>query len=137
MKVTGLDGREYTWNLSKYMSDNNAKLQSKLHVQVRALLKEMFPSDIVLEELTLPGTGKTALYADFYIHTYRLMVEVNGEQHYKFNKFFHQNKANFMKSIQRDNLKKEWAERNGIVVVELPYNETLEEWRQKIEQRHD
>ena len=84
MKVKGLDGRERTWNLAKFIN-NKRDVVSEGHRKARELLTEMFPFEKVLEEVTLPGEQ---LYADFYIQSERLMVEVQGVQHTTFNSFF-------------------------------------------------
>jgi hypothetical protein len=38
----------------------------------------------------------------------------------------------FMKHKKRDQEKKEWCEINGIEYIELPYNETVAEWKKRI-----
>lgn len=38
-----------------------------------------------------------------------------------------------MLACKRDNEKKEWCELNNIQLVELPYNEDINEWRKRIE----
>ena len=63
------------------------------------------------------------------------MVEVHGRQHYEYVPFFHVNKLGFVKSKLRDSDKREWCEINDIEFVELPYNMTDDEWREKIELR--
>ena len=54
MKVTGLNGWEYTWNLTKYdVKLNDTKRKSKFHLRARALLK-IYHSYRILEEVKLP-----------------------------------------------------------------------------------
>ena len=130
MLITGLDDREYVWSVSKYKKKK--RKVSKHHLRARELLSELFPFETILEELTLPGSKtairKTVLYADFYIHSYRLMVEVHGKQHYSFTSHFHKDKKSFFQSKMRDRDKRKWCDKNSIVLVELPYNETTNEW---------
>lgn len=121
-KVIGLDGKTYNWNLSKFITNNHNT--SSLHLKARELLLKMFPLDTILEEVILPGT---TLIADFYIHRIKMIVEVHGEQHYKYNSFFFKDKTAFRHAITRDRNKKHWCDINNIRYVELPYNK-IEEW---------
>ena len=56
MIIIGLDGKEHKWNPSRKQSSVGDENRSKLHIKARAILKDLFPFDRVLEELTLPGT---------------------------------------------------------------------------------
>ena len=137
MNVVGLDGREYKWNPSRKQSSVGNENRSKLHIKARALLKDLFPFDRVLEELTLPGTKtssrRTLLYADFYIPNRSLIIEVHGEQHFKFNSFFYKDKMAFFKAKARDTDKASWCELNSMNLIELNYNEKESEWRVKFD----
>lgn len=138
MKYRGFDGRDYSITVADYTVYTDAtRDRSDLHLRARLLLKSMFPCDRILEEVTLPGSRKNGaiLYSDFLLPSKSVMVEVQGEQHYKFSSFYHKDKAGFLKSKLRDKDKREWCELNDIQLVELPYNETDDDWRQRIEQR--
>lgn len=138
MKFRGFDGRDYSITVADYtVYETDTRSKSSLHMRARTLLKQMFPCDKVLEEVTLPGSRKSGsvLYADFLLPSKRIMVEVQGEQHYKFTDFFHKDKMGFLKAKMRDRDKVEWCDLNSIQLVELPYNETDDDWREKIEQR--
>jgi len=136
MKVTGLDGREHLWNVTKYKA--RAKC-SKLHARARQVLTTEFPYDTIYEELTLPGSKDErqtkTLSADFFVPTRQLMVEVQGEQHYKFNSHFFENKLEFFRAQARDRLKKDWCELNKFMLVQLPFNEDDQQWLQRIRDR--
>ena len=127
MKVIGLDGREYSWNIKLKKYRKNC---SEYHKSARLLIKEMFPAEIVVEEVVLPGTS--GLTADFYIAGLSLLIEVHGEQHYSFSSFFHKNKKDFLMGQVRDRKKKEWCGLNNIRYIELPYKENIDEWRSRI-----
>ena len=109
---------------------------SKLHVRARNILSGLFPYDIVYEEVAIPGIktdiNNRPLYADFYIHAPRLMIEVQGEQHYKFTEFFHTNKLEYFRAKKLDKLKLQWCEMNEIHLVALPFNESDAEWIKRI-----
>jgi very-short-patch-repair endonuclease len=52
--------------------------------------------------------------------TKRIAVEVQGEQHESFNKFFHGNsRAKYLASIKRDYEKRIWLENNNFKVLEI------------------
>ena len=130
MKITGLDGKTYTWNLTNhvpYKDDNRPRSQH--HIRARSLLTEEFPYDRILEEVSLPGCG---LCADFYIPKRKLMIEVHGAQHYECNSFFYKSKADFYKAQTRDKKKASWANLNNITYVALPHTESNDEWRKRI-----
>lgn len=133
MKVIGLDDKEYKWNYKE--SSCSSESRSKLHLRARELLKKMFPFDLILEEVSLPGCGKFTLYADFYIPMRKIMVEVNGQQHSSYIKFYHKEKINFFKGVSRDKKKKEWCEKNEITLICLNFDQTDEEWEHIINAR--
>ncbi len=129
MKFKGLDNREYTIDANRYKSQSDDLNKSSLHLRTRDLLKTVYPYDMLLEELPLPSTR---LFADFFVPMKRVMVEVQGEQHYRFNPFFHKDATTFADSLSRDKLKAQWCLVNNIVLIELPYNESDDEWRIRI-----
>tara|TARA_R100000008_G_scaffold83479_1_gene68968 strand:- start:1444 stop:1851 length:408 start_codon:yes stop_codon:yes gene_type:complete len=135
MKVIGLDGKEYNWNPTGSQAKSSKK--SSLHIKAKKLLDEIFPHDRILEEISLAGSRTSrrrgTLRADFFIPNRRILVEVHGEQHFKFNTFFFKDKLSFYKAKARDSEKKEWCDINEIKLIELNYNEDIDEWRRKIE----
>ena len=132
MKIKGLDGKKYSWSFYGQMPDiSDERKRSSLHIRARYLLKSLYPVDRILEEVHLPGSGN--LYADFWLPLRNKIIEVHGEQHYKFIPFFHGTQLNFLSSKANDNNKKEWCSVNGIILVELPYNESDEQWKSRIQ----
>lgn len=131
MIVVGLDGKEYKWN-----PKSGGGKRSKLHTKAKELLDQLFPHDRVLEEISLPGTRtikNSLLRADLFIPNRNLIVEVHGQQHFKFNKFHFNDKLSFFRAQARDRKKSEWCDINEIRLIELNYNEDIDEWRRKIE----
>lgn len=128
MKITGLNGKEYVW--SPIVAKPTRKC-SALHSSCRDLLKKLFPSDPICEEVLLPGCS-TKLYADFYLPVRNLIVEVQGKQHYEKTLFSKKNVGAakgmlaFAKLRSRDAEKKELIEKNNILFVTLPYNKEAE-----------
>jgi hypothetical protein len=131
MKILGLDGKYHKWN---HACKRKVK-SSKLHVAARELLHIIFPLCFIAEEVYLPGTKinrHKTLYADFYIHSERLLIEVHGEQHYKYNSFHYSDKLVFYKAQGRDHDKQRWCAVNDITYLELPHYESIEQWRKRI-----
>jgi len=60
----------------------------------------------------------------------RLACEYQGEQHYRFNKFFHRNKDDFMNGKYRDDMKRRICKDNGVILIEVPYTVKIQniEW---------
>lgn len=140
MKAMGLNGREYNIDLKKYIIKNDDKtVKSKYHMAARKLLAEMFKGYTVLEEVKLPGSRcpskKSALFLDFFIPSLSLGIEVHGQQHYEFCKFFHKTKAGFLTAKKRDFIKEDWCELNSIKLIVLKYSDSIEHWRNEIERR--
>ena len=137
MNVKGLDGRDYSWNPGANQAKASDQHKSSIHKKAKILLDTIFPYDRILEEVSLPGTKnqfrRGMLSADFFIPNRDLLIEVHGEQHYKFNNFFYKDKLSFYRAKVRDVDKKEWCELNNIRLVALDYNEDTDEWRRKIE----
>jgi very-short-patch-repair endonuclease len=125
MKVIGLDGKQYTMRLKNGKTRN----ASKLHKAAREIIKKVFRRYNFYQEVTLKGTKthrNSTLSADFLIPGPRVIIEVHGRQHYE-QCWFHKNEREFVQGQLRDETKKEWAELNGFVLIELPYNE-VDNW---------
>lgn len=112
-------------NSTKYLIDWDKKCRSKLQKKVKDLLYSNWVSDIVFEELPVLGTRMTL---DFYNANKKLAVEVDGNQHYKYNKFFHSNsRQNFLSQLQRDEKKEYFCEINKIKLVRILERDTIDE----------
>lgn len=133
MEVIGLNGRTYKWTYSD-KNRNKRESCSKYHKLCREIIKEVYGSYPVLEEVKLPGSSKnkSCLFLDFYIPSLKIAIEVHGEQHYNYVPFFHKTYAQFLYSQKRDNDKAEWCEKNGITLISLKYSDTEDEWREQL-----
>lgn len=129
MEVSGFDGKKYKINFIG-KTCNKTENRSNLHVKARNLLKELFPFDRLFEEVMLPGSR--GLFADFFLPTRRLIVEVHGQQHYEYTNFFYKTKMDFVHAKQRDKNKIAWCELNSIDIIILPYNESEEQWKARL-----
>jgi hypothetical protein len=83
---------------------------SKIADDVYIKIKQLFPYDVVLSEYYVYYKG-TRLFFDFFIKNLGILIECQGEQHFKFNKHFHSSKEAFYGQKRRDNLKVEYTER--------------------------
>lgn len=58
---------------------------------------------------------------DFYLPEINSVIEVNGEQHYSYNKKFYKNKSEFLKAQERDRRKISYALARGMKIYCIPY----------------
>ena len=76
-----------------YLIDWEKGSRSKLQAKVKNFLKVFWDGDVVFEEFPVVGSRLTL---DFYNATKNIAIEVQGKQHTKYNKFFHNdNKINY------------------------------------------
>jgi hypothetical protein len=136
MIVKDLDGNNHNWQLIGNSSHAKAVNKSALHLQARTLLKDLFPTLSILEEVSIPLRRSETLYLDFYIPMIKVCVETHGEQHYKFVGHYHHNMMGFMKHKKRDKEKIEWCQLNNITYIELPFNETPDNWSERIKNEY-
>lgn len=132
MDITNLDGDTVSWSLTGYVAKGKIQNKSSYHLQARSLIASLHPTLQILEEVTVPIRKGQIAYLDFYLPLLKWCVEVHGEQHYKFIPYYHSNMMSFFKAQQKDKEKKEWCEINNIKYIELPYNESIEEWKEKL-----
>ena len=64
---------------------------------------------------------------DFYLPGLNILIEYNGKQHYQIVDFFYNHKNNstynFQHQLERDQRKKEYAEKNGYKLLIIPYTD--------------
>lgn len=70
-----------------------------------------------------------ALRFDFYISDYNLLIEYQGEQHYQ-PVFIFGGEDSFKKTQLRDQIKRDFCQKNGIDLLEIKYNS--DNWREEI-----
>ena len=65
------------------------------------------------------------LHYDFYIPEHDILIEYQGEQHYRPKNFGGETKEvaqeNYEQQVKRDNIKREYARNNGKTLIEVPY----------------
>lgn len=128
MKFKTLKNREIRLDILPERFPVRSRQQSPSQGQYalgRTILSLYGHSTLMLEEFSIP---EERLYIDFYLPHHNLAFEFQGEQHDKFNKFFHKNKEGFEQSKTRDQRKEEWCKLNNITLVkiyDIPTPETL------------
>ena len=132
MQVIDLQGNRSNWRPT---GATTATTKSGPHTRARELLKTLYFSCQILEEVSFNPAPKQTLFLDFYIPTLKIAVEVQGNQHDNYTPFFHKNQFNFGKAKGRDRDKANWCEINNIKLVELPEDEDENEWRKRFSQR--
>ena len=120
MKVIGTNGRKYP---VRYRVSNSYSFKSQLEKEVFNILKEQFPYDNILYNWIIPGgTGNSV---DFFIPRQKLIIECDGEQHHKFNKFFHNNYSDFIAQKYRDFSKDLFCSQNQILLIRINHSKEL------------
>ena len=131
MKFKTLYGKEKPLrNPHRYKIKWNGKSRSKFQRTVKTFLYPYWRYDAVFEEFRVLGTQLTL---DFYNHTRKIAIEVQGAQHLEFVKHFHKTRANFLRQIRRDDKKMDFCEINDIKLLQIyPDDELSEEYFTKL-----
>lgn len=117
MKFKTLEGKEKTIkNIKKLIINWTGKSRSKFQFSVKEFLMPYWKGDVVFEELRIVGTR---LSLDFYNANKKVAIEVQGQQHFKYVKFFHGSRLNYLDQMKRDVKKNEFCEINDIKLVEI------------------
>ncbi len=132
MKFKTLNGREVVCEVSqqRYPQKSSESCRSQGQYHLGQQLRNLYKSAAILEEFQIPGSK---LSLDFYVPSFRVAFEFQGEQHDQFNAFFHKDKNDFVKQSQRDQNKKDWCRLNSIKLIEIREpNITLEQLKSTI-----
>lgn len=127
MLVQSLDGIESKWQ----MKCAAATKRSGPHLKVLEMLKELFPTIQILEEVQIQVKKNKDLYLDFYLPLYDIAIEIDGAQHREYNSFMSGSREGFVKQQSNDILKERWCELNQISFIRLRDDEDVKEWKAK------
>jgi hypothetical protein len=116
MRLFNIHGKLVSQRVSDNIIDWDGKSRSKIQFKVKQFFRPYWLSHIVYEEFPVYGTR---LKVDFLNATIRLAIEVDGAQHNSFSKFFHQNRINYLHSLNRDCNKSDWLEKNGFKLINI------------------
>jgi hypothetical protein len=126
--ITRLDGRESFFSL-KHRA--RGAITSSLHGDAVSLIEELWPMCSYYEEVIIQISSRRKVRFDIFIPRFNLFVEVQGEQHTKFNSHFYKSKEDFKEALKRDAEKAEFCSLNNFDLIELKYNEK-EKWKQQL-----
>ena len=117
MRLLNVNGTLVNKNVRKYLVNWEGKSRSKLQYKFKQFLYPYWKNHIVYEEFPVYGS---MLKVDLLNATKKIAVEIQGNQHESFNKFFHDNsRLKYLQSIKRDVKKGKWIEDNGFKLLEL------------------
>lgn len=120
MNLKTLDGSLIKINLaSTNIYNKNQVARSKTQQTVGDDLIKLYPNDIIFTEVFIPNEG---FFLDFFIPSLKLVIEVNGNQHYNHVKHFHKTIKDFNQQKDRDNRKRQWCKLNGFKLIEIKYD---------------
>ena len=121
MRLLNINGTLVNKNVRKNLIDWSGKSRSNLQFNYKQFFYLYWRNHIVYEEFPVYGT---MLKVDFLNATKRIAVEIQGNQHESFNKFFHENsRLKYLQSIKRDVQKSKWLEINNFKLLELYEND--------------
>lgn len=129
MIVKDLQGNSIKIALAGISQNSNKMAKSGLHLKARQILKELYPSIQILEEIQIPIRKGEHLIVDFFIPLLSIIIEVQGQQHYEKSSLFHKSDNDFMKQKKRDNDKRLFCEINAFTLIELKYDE-VNKWQE-------
>lgn len=78
-----------------------------------------FEEEYVFKDLI--GTGGGNLRYDFYLPQYNLLIEFQGQQHKDYVPYIHRSYSEYMRTKDHDRLKRLYAAKNGIDLLEIRY----------------
>ena len=125
MKLLATDGKTHSIHFgTQYKLKNKDACKSNLQYECGQIIQNYFPTAQVLEEVYIPFEK---FYLDFFIPTLKIVFEIQGQQHYEYNKFFFKNKTNFNNAKLRDFRKEKWCAINDITLYTVDTVEQLKE----------
>ena len=131
MNVIDLNNNSSKWQMKGTIVNADTRPRSELHLEARKIIRSVFPTMQLLEEVGIEPIKYKHLSLDFNIPLRKLAIEVQGQQHFNFNPFFHKSRADFINSKKNDRMKREWCEINNIALVALIYNEQ-DNWKNQL-----
>lgn len=125
MKLVSPSGKILTIkNYNKKIIDWDKKSRSQFQFKAKQFLKSYWKNQIVFEEFNIP---KTRLSLDFFNFSKNIAIEVQGQQHIKYNKFFHGNtNYKYLQQLKRDQQKLDFCDTYGIKLIEIYSEDELD-----------
>jgi len=95
---------------------------SDIEERMYSLLQETFPHYKIERQFYIIINNQK-LFFDFKVEVLKLLIEIQGEQHYNFNKFYHNDTRSFNQYKMRDKMKVHWAEENSYTLLSFSQEE--------------
>lgn len=115
--------------------DTTQRIKSKMFRLVRGYIKELFPGWVFTEGCWIKFEGRD-LELDIFITgpLVKMIIEVDGRQHYEYVERFHGNRFEFEDQQYRDKLKEEYADINELKFLRIKENlkMTKQEFKQLV-----
>ena len=102
------------------------KEKSTLEARVKALLKKYGFSNFVQQKKFADCKDKREMPFDFYVDE-RFLIEVQGRQHFEHVPYFHKTVEEFETCRRHDEMKREFAKKSDIPLLEIRYDDDFEE----------
>lgn len=111
-------------NLLKGNGHNCTSSKSSGEILVEQFLRKRHQIRIQRETLccTNPITNRQMPY-DIEIPSLKILIEIQGQQHFEFIEYFHGSIENFYYQQRKDNYKKLFAEKNGYTLIYITYDD--------------
>lgn len=136
--------REYYKRLIKNLRSIENKIRSKKGFNIVGSLynesllfnfiKDAFPKYKVVTQYSPDWLGRQRI--DIFIKELNVAIEYNGKQHYEPVTYFG-GKEGYLKTVERDKIKKQKCRRNGCELIEIKYDEDLIKSVELIKTRYD
>jgi hypothetical protein len=136
--------REYYKRIKRNLRSIENKIRSKKGFNIVGslynesllynLIQNAFPNYEVITQYSPDWLGRQRI--DIFIKELNLAIEYNGKQHYEPVTYFG-GKEGFLKTVERDKMKKKKCKRNGCQLIEVKYDEDLQETVEIIKTRYN
>jgi hypothetical protein len=136
--------REYYKRIKKNLRSIENKIRSKKGFNIVGslynesllynLIQNAFPNYEVITQYSPDWLGRQRI--DIFIKELNLAIEYNGKQHYEPVTYFG-GKEGFLKTVERDKMKKKKCKRNRCELREVKYDENLQETVEIIKTRYN
>lgn len=74
-----------------------------------------------VKDITKPGGIRKYIKVDFYIKSMNLIIEFDGEQHYRNVKYLQKTYSKFIDQVNRDHCLEDYCKENGITLLRIPW----------------
>ena len=102
------------------------KIMSKGERKIAKLLKK-YNVEYITQKRFEDCKDKHCLPFDFYLPDYNICIEYQGKQHYGLSTLFDKTVKSFEERQKRDQIKREYCKNHNIKLIEIRYDENIEE----------